>query len=285
MNRKPVKIKLVTFSSDEKFRLNQIFMNASALSFTEISSVSSWNNTKLRRTKFYEKHRQILNQKRGRGYWLWKPYIITEELSCLDDNDYLIYCDCGRLPAQLFSRSLKPLLKICDENQGRFPGVYIPQHGSSKKWTKRDCFVLMGADNPRYWNSCQIQASFSIWKKNKDSIEFLNYWLTHCTDARIITDQKNVCRQPNFPEFIDHRHDQSILTIAAIKFNIPGLGDQNDNKPFSSYAKNIDNVLEQLGQEKQVNIYWHVLNILHKGLWLGLHKSRLIRKLIKATLA
>ena len=39
-------------------------------------------------------------------------------------------------------------------------------------------------------------------------------------DARILCDGPNVCGLPNLDGFRDHRHDQSILTILAIKHGI-----------------------------------------------------------------
>ena len=47
---------------------------------------------------FKQKNAHILNQGRGAGYWLWKPYIIYKWLtddSMEDDNSYLIYSDAG----------------------------------------------------------------------------------------------------------------------------------------------------------------------------------------------
>ena len=59
----------------------------------------------------------------------------------------------------------------------------------------------------------------SLWTKNTNNINLLNEWLRYCRDPRIITDDPNMCGRPNFIEFKDHRHDQSILTILSIKYN------------------------------------------------------------------
>lgn len=44
-----------------------------------------WNN----HSKFIE------NNKKGYGYWLWKPYIIKKTLEKMNDEDILLYLDCG----------------------------------------------------------------------------------------------------------------------------------------------------------------------------------------------
>ena len=47
------------------------------------------------KTGFYQQHKSILDQPRGAGYWLWKPYYILETLKKLEENDILIYADAG----------------------------------------------------------------------------------------------------------------------------------------------------------------------------------------------
>ena len=44
---------------------------------------------------FYTRNKFILDQKRGAGYWLWKPYIIKDAFSTVNDGDYVFYVDSG----------------------------------------------------------------------------------------------------------------------------------------------------------------------------------------------
>ena len=45
---------------------------------------------------FWNKHKNfIINNKRGYGYWIWKPYLILKKLKEINDNDILLYLDCG----------------------------------------------------------------------------------------------------------------------------------------------------------------------------------------------
>jgi hypothetical protein len=91
------------------------------------------------------------------------------------------------------------------------PGVLIPNFGPTSHWTRRDCFVLMTCDSVHYWSHPQVQATFSVWIKTKQSLQFLQEWRTYCMDIRIIGDGPNTCGLPNLPGFVDHRHDQSVL--------------------------------------------------------------------------
>ncbi len=45
---------------------------------------------------FWNKHKDfILKNKRGYGYWVWKPYLISKILKEINDNDILLYLDAG----------------------------------------------------------------------------------------------------------------------------------------------------------------------------------------------
>jgi len=60
---------------------------------------------------FIEKNKHILNQNRGSGYWIWKPYIILKTLLLINEDDYLIYMDSG---ANLI-KPVDDLLKTIDD--------------------------------------------------------------------------------------------------------------------------------------------------------------------------
>lgn len=52
----------------------------SALATKSVDKVVAWNEKQLRKTSFYKENRSVLNQKQGAGYWLWRPYVILNEL-------------------------------------------------------------------------------------------------------------------------------------------------------------------------------------------------------------
>ena len=57
---------------------------------------------------FYSANRKILGQKRGNGYWLWKPYFIKRMLDNVKMGDYIFYSDSGAY----FLQSIDPLIEI-----------------------------------------------------------------------------------------------------------------------------------------------------------------------------
>jgi len=202
-------------SLDAQFQANQQSLIASAPT-GGIDEVLAWNRGKLIATSFYLQHREILDRKRGGGYWLWKPFIILEAVKQAQSDDVVVYWDVGRARASVFTRPLAPLLRWCRDHNGIFPGVAIfPQ----SRWTKRDCFHLMDCDTREFWNARQIQATFSLWSGGA-SVEFLSQWLHWCCDRRCLTDDPNECGLSNLAGFREHRHDQSVLTNLCVRHRL-----------------------------------------------------------------
>jgi hypothetical protein len=179
----------------------------------------SYNDSWLQSTEFYKKNQYILKNPRGYGLWLWKPYIILEAFKNLEYGDVVLYSDAGLKVIE----NLYPLFKLAqsDSNDGKIlfklPAVGVPHH-KAKTWTKRDTFVLTGCNNEKYWNADMGNGAISVWRKSKENIEFIKEWLKYLRDPRIITDDPNMCG-PNDISFRAHRHDQSVLTILATKYD------------------------------------------------------------------
>ena len=107
-----------------------------------------------------------------------------------------------------------------------------------KHYTKRDAFILLGADLPFFSETGQFNAAFQVYKKSKFTEIFLEEYLYYAHDKRIITDDENTLGKPNYEGFIDHRHDQSILSLLTKKYS-----QVNANK------MNIDVEIAKISQE------------------------------------
>jgi hypothetical protein len=201
---------------------------------------------------FYEKNKRILSQKKGNGYWLWKPYFIKKTLEMLNWNDFLFYCDSG----SYFIKPITPLIEISSLNSQDI--IVFELSFTERIWTKRDAFILMNCDSPKYSESNQRLASFSLWKKSNFTIDFINEFLHYAQDERLITDLENQCGYPNYPDFREHRHDQSIFSLLSKKYDLNAYRDPsqwgNSLKKFYINSK-----YEQLIQHTRKR-NWHMLH-------------------------
>ncbi len=204
----PIKVNLLSYATND-FSLGRRLLNFSS----RLHGVNQRVNLRvedLLKTQFYEKHKHILDQPRGAGYWLWKPYFILETLKQMQDGEVLIYSDCG----QFFRKNIAPLTTLTKDEKGV---VLFYNWDVLSRYCKRDVFVAMECDSTEYHKAPLIHANLQIYRKCEFAISFLEEVLHFATQNELITDAPNTLGLPNLPDYIDHRHDQSITSLLAHK--------------------------------------------------------------------
>jgi len=203
---------------DEKYYKSLDLLEQTSIKIGNIDKFIRYTQEWLKSEPFWNKNSFILNRPRGAGYWIWKPYIILKTFESIDNGDTVLYSDAGLKVID----NLNPLFDVANSypNNGKviFKVPWIEAQHIAKFWTKRDCFILMGCNEPKYWNAAMTNGAVSLWVKTDLNIEFLKEWLRYLRDPRIVTDDYNMCGT-NFIEFKDHRHDQSVLSLLSIKYN------------------------------------------------------------------
>lgn len=174
-------------------------------------------------TEFARRNRDILSQPRGAGYWLWKPFLIRQMLERSQPDDIVFYCDAGRLDYYQFTRFPRHLMAQLRANDNGFLlGPAVGHLGLIGDWTKRDCLLLMNADDEAI-RSKPLLMTWSLWTPSTMAFRFLDRWQHYAEDCRCLTDMPNTLGQDNHPGYREHRHDQSILSILAHQCGAPYL--------------------------------------------------------------
>lgn len=188
--------------------------------------------------EFLDKNSYTFSQARGVGYWIWKPYLILKTLESMTDSDWMMYTDSG----MHFVRNPWPYILEHEQNFRDKGIVTFGLCGLNKQFTKRDAFVLMGSDNPKYTDAEQRTASVFVCRKTAFSVSFMKEWLSYACDPRIISDLPNTQGLPNYSVFKDHRHDQSIMSILAIKYDTYLMKDMTQfwmpDNPYIMHTRN-----------------------------------------------
>lgn len=156
-------------------------------------------------SKFIIENINILSRKRGAGYWLWKPYIILDMLSKINNGDFLVYMDSG---ANFIGDPERYLSDLDDKGVLSFSMVQ-----KTSKWTKGDCFYEINKEKDyEFSEKNQLLATYIFFKKCNFCVDFVKDWLELCKKENLITDDPNI-HMENLEDFIDHRHDQSIFSL------------------------------------------------------------------------
>lgn len=194
----------------------QRYHNAANRLKTELSQINLFDNIIAytdeylkNDSEFWNKHNNfIINNSRGYGYWIWKPYIIMKTLDKLNDDDMLVYLDAGCEIVNNSDSSNKMNKLISDTSNI----TYTSTGHDEKTYTKMDLFKYMEVDkNMDILNSIMHQAGVIIIKKNKHTTAFMNEWYNIMGNYHLVDDSQSILK--NDASFIEHRHDQSIFSL------------------------------------------------------------------------
>jgi hypothetical protein len=162
---------------------------------------------------------EIFKNPRGFGLWLWKPYIILDAMERVPSGDLLFYTDIAVRMVSAPERMIE--LAACSDITTFRIGVGLKQ----KLYTKIDTFHLLDAAEPRFYNDEMANGAFISFRSCPNAKEFLHTWLSAARDSRALADGPSAFGRKETPEFITHRHDQSILSILATRECVPLLID------------------------------------------------------------
>jgi len=186
-------------------------------------------------TEFWNKHGKFIeSNKRGFGYWLWKPFIIKTFLDKLDDGAILIYADSGCTMNPYGKNRLFEYINMLHNNPENYGIISFQlQNHPEIEWTKRSvCDYFEATDDMMQSNQCM--ATSVIIKKNEHSQMIINKWYETVCNYSLINDEVNSNESLRLKE---HRHDQSIYSMLVKKYGSIKIPDETYFNPWSNGQK------------------------------------------------
>jgi hypothetical protein len=177
--------------------------------------------------EFFNSHQAFINaNKRGFGYWLWKPAIVKHSLRRLTADELgVIYIDvgCTISSAEGAKRRLAEYLELCILKGGLF--FRLNGDNRIENWMKRDVQEYFALSETELRENGFVGGIFALLN-NQGSLDFLDEWLEVMTkDSYHFTDDSPSVNS-EYPEFIEHRHDQSVLAGLLLKRRAFYLADE-----------------------------------------------------------
>lgn len=158
----------------------------------------------------------IKKNKKGYGYYIWKPYVILKALKSIQEGDILVYGDAGNDIPGSKERCLIEFNKVLSIKKG--VKLIASKQGWAIRWIKTDLYFAMGWTSIFYSFKRMVEAGRVVMQKNDETIKFMEEWLHYATvDYHNIDDSES--RLFNLPFFIEHRNDQSIFTLLFHKYS------------------------------------------------------------------
>lgn len=204
-------IHFITYGN-EKYEKAKQRLCSQANQFEGITHVRGYGPSDLS-DSLRKKYKNILEQPRGGGYWLWKPFVLYNHFKTLKENDILVYLDAGCVLNPKGITRFQEYIDILDKSDIGI--LSFQMHNQIEKWwTTREIFEYYELDvNGDHANSGQFLGGVFMLKKNKHSEEYVKKLVSiTLTQSQLYTDEHNKNgRQMSW--FKDNRHDQSISSL------------------------------------------------------------------------
>lgn len=222
----PNQIRMISFADGKVYNYHRIIKEAASSRYFKSYKGFLLKDFDL---SFQKKHHLFINNNaRGYGYWIWKPYLILTELSKLENDDILVYVDSGGniLSTVEGNQIIQELYQqLLQDEQKCMIIKEIPY--KEETWIKMNCLFNIG----EYYNMSlssmkklvfqtypyQREATIMLFKKNDMSIRMLNDWYIIMNNYHNIDDSPSMI--PNHDSFVEHRHDQSVLSVISKIYN------------------------------------------------------------------
>jgi hypothetical protein len=202
-----MKIHLISYG-DARYELQRAFFTESALFSSFFDEVTMFTKEDIAET-FVEKFHEIFQFPRGGGYMIWKPYFIKKALDALKDGDVLIYCDAGCMINHWGKERFDAYIeKLISSETGI---ITFEMELKEYQYTKSEVFEYFNATE-EIINSKQIISGIILMRKCPHTTMIIDKWHQTVHDNPwLFTDKLDA--RPQHPDFIAHRHDQSIFSV------------------------------------------------------------------------
>jgi hypothetical protein len=189
--------------------------------------------------KFYNHFSEILESKRGGGYWIWKPYIIQKALQSVKMNDFLVYLDAGcSINPQGEKRFTEYLDMLDGSKYSALSFKFLDSWRPEKHWTFNETFRYFNvSSNSEIIDTGQIIGGVLVFQKTDHSLFLINEWMRALYEMpELFTDRFQDSILNKNQGLIENRHDQSIFSVIR---KIHGSVILSDETKFLNESTNI----------------------------------------------
>jgi hypothetical protein len=160
--------------------------------------------------QFWRKHGEFVGaNRRGYGCWIWKPWLIAEQLRACQPGEILVYADAGCTIRARGRRRFDEYCRMAGDSPSGVLGFQVQV--AEKCFTKGDAFEALDAWHLK--DTLQVVATVVLLRQCENAERFAGEWLGLAENHALISDAPSAIL--NDPAFVEHRHDQSLFSLLA----------------------------------------------------------------------
>lgn len=214
-------LKVAINYADQKYRVSQKYNTMCAYRYGKLDKVIEFGPRDIDQ-EFKKNNSQwfVEGQAQIGRYGLWRPHIVKKTFDALQEGDYLFYSDSGCY----LTKSIELLINVLNKSKQEVMVFDLPY--IEKEWTKRDVFLYFACDTSAIADGNQRLSTFFLLKKGDQSAEFVERYYQATLDMpALFTDEPNQLGKENYEEFIQNRHNQSVLSVLTKAMGIRSYRD------------------------------------------------------------
>ena len=175
--------------------------------------------------------RWLQENRRGSGYWVWKPFLIRNTLLNLgSEEEGVLYLDAGCT----FNSGVEASETLRDylQKTGEMGTLFFELECQPEfKWSKSDLFKRFGLEGKAFTHTNQRHSTAHFWARSSNTMDFLDEWIELSLEDnfRYLDDSKSL--SADLAGFVEHRHDQSILSLLSKAKGLTAIGDTTWHHP------------------------------------------------------
>lgn len=154
----------------------------------------------------------LWNERRGGGYWTWKPDVILQTLQNAEEGDVVVYVDGGCEVAK--GREWKRYWRIMESKELIVQRIYQ----INRKWTRKTVQDACSDVSKLWLNQCQFMATVIFFKKTAMTVRLVSEWRRLMIEhPEMVGDVSVEDRWNEAAEFIENRHDQTVFSALVYR--------------------------------------------------------------------
>lgn len=215
-----MKLHLISYG-DIRYKVQREFLKETALISSFFDEVRIFSNEDID-PEFRNQFSEIFRFHRGGGYMIWKPYFLKKMMANIADDDILIYCDAGCMINDWGKERFDHYIAQLITSETGIIAFELPlkeyEYTKEEVFEHFDCSELLIDSN-------QLMSGVILIKKTPHSNMLIDRWFRAIYENPwLFTDE--LTPEIQHPDFIAHRHDQSIFSVLLKTYGADILPDE-----------------------------------------------------------
>jgi hypothetical protein len=227
---------------DDNYKLSKVRIEKEAIEFNYFDQVGIYGPEHLSKD-FLDKTTPYIQNARGGGYWLWKPFVLKKTFDEMAFGDLCVYADAGCTFKPQHRDKFEMYCELVTTHESGVLSFSLPPQITERCYTNKTVLEYFKVSKSlEILDSAQFVGGIIFLKKTDISQKLVNefYSIAEIHPEFFSDVYNNITRDSNL---IDHRHDQSIFSLLRKRYSTCVYDGSNflypDDKPEPIVARRL----------------------------------------------